>query len=70
MPKASDMDLDSDQGLVAFMVYLITAVAETWWDSACNWNAVMDGCVQTGQQGRVVELLFMRDNNWNVLISA
>lgn len=41
--------------------YDLIAITETWWDISYDWNAVMEDCNlgKTGQEGKVVELLFM-----------
>jgi len=45
----------------------LIAITETWWDVSHDWNAVIDGYIsgKTGQQGKVVELLFMGGSNCN-----
>ena len=42
--------------------YDLVAMTETWWDISHNWNVAMDSfviLVSTGQEGEVVELLFL-----------
>jgi len=43
--------------------YDLVAITEMWWDNLHDWHAVMDGyrlsLGKTGQQGEVVELLYM-----------
>ena len=40
--------------------YDLMAITETWWDSSRDWDAVMESILEkTGQEGEVVELLFM-----------
>ena len=69
--------MENNQGELEVCVrlqgYDLIAITETWRDISHDQNVAMDGfviLVRTGQEGEVVELLFMSVSNWNLCSSA
>jgi len=52
------------EAIIQWDGYDLVAITETWWDNSHDWHAVTDQMAtdslgKTGQQGEVVELLYM-----------